>query len=109
MREHVATWSQTWAKHKALIGYLVLVSLVFVLVEVHQERDQHAINRQQRIACTNANRIATNQRLVLTNLIQLQIAALASPYLKLEARRQLPRLQDALAAITPTQIEEACE
>lgn len=99
--------AEHWRRRRAFIGYVILLALVAVSLELHHTSNQNEIREAQRLACLNAQTITANQRLVLENLITFQVAALASPYLRLEAQRELPSLQRALRAIEPG-AEQAC-
>lgn len=108
MSESSERWRKRWEDHRPVFGYVLFVIVVFVIIEVYQERERSQLVETQRIACQVSKRVTENQRLVLQNLISLRVAALTSPYLKLEAARELPALQAALNNIRPDRIEEAC-
>lgn len=92
-------WRTFWNQRRALIGYLILVTVVVAALELHHISDDRFARRAQRAICENSRTITMNQRLVLSSLIDLRVAALSSPYLQLEAQRELPKLQAALDAI----------
>ena len=95
------------SRHRALIGYLLLIVVVLVSLELYHQREEGRIERVQQLSCENTSLVIANQKLVLRSLISLRIAALASPYLRIEAERELVGLQKALSAVEDR--EDPCE
>ena len=91
--------SSRWMRSRGLVGYLLLLTVTLLALQLHHLREEHKFRAIQAVSCESGRQIVENQRLVLMNLISLREAALASPYLNLEASRELPLLHRALAAV----------
>lgn len=103
-----------WNRHRALVGYLVLVAVVIVAGSLYQrhvnmrlrqnsERAAAVLVKSDAIACRRANVVAENQRAVLMALIPVIYDAryATSPRLAESARGQYPVLVAALRRAGP--------
>lgn len=90
-----------WGKHHNLIGYILIVLVAVIAVEIHHVKTTRDIRRENRLSCERATIVAANQRIVLNTLLIQAGAADAGS--KLRAR--LPKLQKALANVP----DQLCE
>lgn len=63
-----------WYRHRHLIGYLMIVVVAVVAVEIHHFKTTNEINRAADKSCHYAEIVSANQRLVLTYLIRFNRA-----------------------------------
>lgn len=62
-------------RHRALIGYLLIVGVVVFAIELHHDQTTNELDRRDAVSCEQRNVLFENQRTVLhtlTILVQLE-------------------------------------
>lgn len=63
-------------KHRAVMGYLFLLAVVLLALEFHHNDTTGELNERDRISCEQRQRLATDQKLILSVLVPLTHAEL---------------------------------
>jgi hypothetical protein len=79
-------------QHRHLAGYLMIVAVAVLAVELHHWQTTSEINRASHEACHDAEIVSRNQRLVLSYLIDFNLALGNSVAELVAARAQVPQV-----------------
>lgn len=76
-------------RHRSLFGYILIVLVAVIAIEVHHYQTNSDLEKSRDIACENAEVILTNQRVVLHTLLE-QDLTLSARHEVIEALGRTP-------------------
>lgn len=97
------------SKHRAVLGYLFLLAVVLIALELHHDSTTADLDKRDAISCAQRQQLASNQKLVLQNLVPLIHAELREHGVPDPERGQLLASYEALRDALTTAGPQPCE